>query len=190
MIQYFTLRYWYYKLVLGAIDHKCLLLNSIRFDGCKSIFIYGDKDSKTVIGRNSWLAAKSLTGRKECMLVIGAGSKIGNFNHIFCTSSIIIKNNVLTADKVFISDNLHSYEDVSKPVFKQPIKQMKDVVIGEGAWLGENVCIIGASVGKGSVIGANSVVTKDIPDYCVAIGAPARIIKRYNLEMKRWEMTV
>ena len=48
-------------------------------------------------------------------------------------------------------------------------------------------CIIGASVGKHCVIGANAVVTKDVPDYCVAVGAPAKIIKKYNLKNKKWE---
>lgn len=71
----------------------------------------------------------------------------------------------------------------------QPIKQLNHVRIGEGAWLGENVCIIGASVGKQSVIGANSVVSKDIPDYCVAVGAPAIIVKRYNFDKNQWEKT-
>ena len=95
----------------------------------------------------------------------------------------------MTADKVYISDNLHNYEDINAPVHSQAIKQLNPVIIGEVSWLGENVCIIGASVGKQSVIGANSVVTKDIPDYCVAVGAPAYIIKRYNFETKQWERT-
>jgi acetyltransferase-like isoleucine patch superfamily enzyme len=49
------------------------------------------------------------------------------------------------------------------------------------------VSIIGANVGKNSVIGANSVVTSDIPDYSVAVGAPAKVIKRFNQDTKRWE---
>ncbi|MBK6381297.1 MAG: hypothetical protein IPF72_17125 [Chitinophagaceae bacterium] len=47
--------------------------------------------------------------------------------------------------------------------------------------------MIGASVGKNSVVGANSIVNKDIPDYCVAIGSPAVIIKRYNATTKQWQ---
>lgn len=59
--------------------------------------------------------------------------------------------------------------------------------IGEGSWLGENVCVIGASVGKHCTIGANAVVTKDIPDYSVAVGIPAKVIKQYNFKTQRWE---
>src|SRR5690606_32270085 len=106
----------------------------------------------------------------------------GNFSHLYATGLVDIGNNVLIADKVYISDNLHSYEDVNIPIWKQPIKQLREVRIGNNSWIGENVCIIGANVGNHCVIGANSVVTKDIPDYCIAVGTPAKIIKRYCFE--------
>lgn len=64
----------------------------------------------------------------------------------------------MTADKVYISDNLHSYEDILKSIIKQPIKQINIVLIGDGSWLGENVCIIGANVGKNCVIGAGGLL--------------------------------
>lgn len=181
---YLLLHHWRYKIIFGAINRKCRVFSPLKIDGAKNIFIEG---KYTIIGKQTWLAAKTYNGNSNCRLEIGAGSKIGNFNHIYCTQKIIIEKNVLTADKVYISDNLHSYEDVGRPIFMQPIKQLKLVVIGEGAWLGENVCVIGASVGRGSVVGANSVVTKDIPDYCVAVGSPAKIIKRYNHTTKQWE---
>ncbi|HHQ4611724.1 MULTISPECIES: DapH/DapD/GlmU-related protein [Aeromonas] len=59
--------------------------------------------------------------------------------------------------------------------------------IGDNVWIGEGVSIVGASIGRNSVVGANSVVTHDIPEYSVAVGSPARVIKQYNFEMKRWE---
>jgi acetyltransferase-like isoleucine patch superfamily enzyme len=67
--------------------------------------------------------------------------------------------------------------------------QLKDVCIGDGTWLGENVCVIGCSIGRHCVIGANSVVTRDIPDHCVVVGSPARIVKRYSAEQRRWLRT-
>ena len=93
---------------------------------------------------------------------------------------------MLIADKVYLSDNVHSYENVNLPVIDQPVKQLSAVILKDGCWLGENVCVIGAVIGKNSVVGANSVVTKDIPDYCVAVGSPAVVIKRYNFETKQW----
>jgi acetyltransferase-like isoleucine patch superfamily enzyme len=75
------------------------------------------------------------------------------------------------------------------PVKDQGIIQLAEVSIGDGTWIGENACVIGAKIGKNCVIGANSIVKTDIPDYCVVAGAPAKIIKRYDLRKKTWERT-
>lgn len=139
------------------------------------------------VGFNCSLSAENFTNEKDILLTISDGVCLGNFNHIVCSKKITFQKNVLTSDKVYISDNLHEYNDISLPIIKQPIKQLNAVVIGEGSWIGENVCIIGASIGKNSVIGANSVVTKNIPDYSIAIGAPAKVIKTYNFDIKKWE---
>ena len=90
------------------------------------------------------------------------------------------------ANRIYISDNVHTFADINQPVMDQPVAFKKEVLIGEGAWLGENVCVIGASIGKNSVIGANSVVMKDIPDFCVAVGIPARVIKKFDFATQEW----
>jgi acetyltransferase-like isoleucine patch superfamily enzyme len=186
------------KYGLYARLYRLLGTRSFLFFGKKSnvIFPLNINGKKNIsIGNNvniaykTWLAALPLTGSEKCELIIGDGTNIGNFNHIYATRSIVIGNNVLTADKVYISDNLHGYEDVTVPIMKQPIKQIGNVSIGDGTWLGENVCVIGAKIGKNCVIGSNSVVTKDIPDYCVAVGTPAKIIKRYCFENNKWIQT-
>lgn len=145
--------------------------------------------NNVMIRYKTWLAAWPVTGEKECHLRIGDRVAIGHFCHIYASKSIIIENDVLIADKVYISDNLHSYKDITIPVKDQAVVQNRAVVIGAGSWLGENVCILGAKIGKHCVVGANSVVTKDIPDYCVAAGIPARIIKRYNPKVAKWHKT-
>ena len=155
----------------------------LKIQGKKNIHIH----SNTTIGYKAWLEAGAQTGHTP-YIEVHQGATIGNFNHIYATKSIIIEKNVLTADRVYISDNLHSFENVKIPILKQPIKQISEVVIGEGSWLGEGVCVIGAKIGKGCVIGANAVVTKDIPDYCIAVGIPAKIIKQYNPESEKWEL--
>ncbi len=167
----------------GSLGRGVYIFSPLQIDGAKNIFVGGGVH----IGYKTWLAAQPHTGVEKCSLVIGEGSSLGNFNHIYATRSICIEKKVLTADKVYISDNVHDYHNSEIAVKEQPIVQKNDVRIGEGAWLGENVCVIGASVGKHSVIGANSVVTKDIPDYCVAVGIPAKVIKKYNFETKQWE---
>ena len=75
----------------------------------------------------------------------------------------------------------------SVPIKEQGMRQISNVVIGEGTWIGENVSILGCSIGKQCVIGAGSIVTKDIPDYCVAVGNPAKVIKKYSLVKRKWE---
>ena len=173
-----------YKYRLKSFGKKSYLNSPLKIDGIENIEI-GDN---VFIAYKTWLAAMPLT-REKSKLIIEDGVNIGNFNHIYATQSIIIRKNVLTADKVYISDNLHGYEDINTPIIKQPIVQKNEVEIGEGSWLGENVCVMGASIGKHCVVGANSVVTKDFPDYCVIVGAPAKIIKRYCFEQQKWRKT-
>jgi len=182
---YFRILRLYYKNKCKNFGNKSVILHPLKIDGIENISI----GNNVYIAYKTWLAAMPLTGEEKCELIIGDGTSIGHFNHIYATKSIIIGKNVLIADKVYISDNLHSYEDISVPIIKQKIKQIGTVTIGDGSWLGENVCLIGAKIGKNCVIGANSVVTKDIPDYCVAVGSPASIIKRYCFDKNQWIKT-
>lgn len=176
---------FYYRRVLGKLGRHSYINSALKITGPQNIFI----GNSTYIGYKAWLAGDADNGNGTCKLEIGNHVSIGNFNHIYATQSIIIEDSVLTADKVYISDNLHSYEDIQLPIKSQPVKQIATVVIGSGSWLGENACIIGAKIGKNCVVGANAVVTKDIPDYCVVVGIPAIIIKRYCLESRAWKKT-
>ena len=186
---YLSLRWriWYIinKSKFKQLGKKAFMYKPLSIEGIQNISV----GSNVYIAYKTWLAAMPHTGFKECELIIGDGCIIGNFNHIYATKSIRFGNNVLTADKVYISDNLHGYEDISTPILRQPVKQVGTVTIGENSWIGENVCIMGANIGKHCVIGANSVVTKDIPDFCVVAGAPAKIIKRYSFEKNEWLRT-
>ncbi|MGL6401534.1 acyltransferase [Aeromonas hydrophila] len=142
--------------------------------------------NRVVIRNSSWLLALK-SSDVEPILEIHDDVYIGRYVHIVSTNNVIIKCGVLIADKVYISDNIHQYHDTGIPIKEQPILCKGPVTINEGAWLGENVCVIGASVGKNSVVAANSVVTKDVPDYTVVAGAPARVIKKFNFDSQSWE---
>lgn len=161
---------------------RSIISHPLRIDGAKNISI-GNGCS---IQYKTWLAAMPYTGENP-KLIIEDGCRIGNFNHIYATKSVILHKDVLTADKVYISDNLHRYEDIDVPILKQPILQHGEVEIGEGSWLGENVCVLGAKIGKHCVIGANSVVTRDIPDFSIAVGVPAKVIKKYDFDSNQWK---
>lgn len=174
----------YLKMLLGHVGKRTYIYSPLYLDGSQHIFIGSD----VRVGYKAWLAAVPWTG-ESCSLVIKDNCYIGNFNHIYATKRVVLEKGVMTADKVYISDNLHSYENIHLPIKDQSIIQNGEVVIGEGSWLGENVCVLGAKIGKHCVIGANSVVTKDIPDYCVAVGIPAKIIKHYDFTTQSWRKT-
>ena len=83
---------------------------------------------------------------------------------------------------MYITDCDHEYRNVDIPVIEQGIVQKgQKVSIGEGSYIGINAVIVGnVKIGKHCVIGANSIVNKDVPDFCVAVGCPVKIIKSYN----------
>ena len=87
-----------------------------------------------------------------------------------------------------ISSENHGMDPESeKSYMRQPLVS-KPVSIGDGCWIGEKVCILpGVTIGKKCVIGAGSVVTKSIPDYSIAVGNPAKVVKQYNFETQHWE---
>ena len=170
-----------YKPLFGNIGFKSVIIKPLKINNCKRIFI----ESNVVINDLAWL----MSINKESMLKIAKGTRIGHFAHIVCLNKIVIKENVLIADKVYMSDNTHGYENIQTPIKHQPLKFVGEVEIGKNSWIGENVCIIGCKIGRNSVIGANSVVTKDIPAYCVAAGSPARVVKRYDIEQNIWRKT-
>lgn len=124
----------------------------------------------------------------DCHLFIGEDTIIGPYCHISGTeNNIVIGKKVGIADRVFISTTNHRYDDITKPIKSQGFVSRGDVVIDDECWIGIGSSILsGVNIGKHSVIGANSVVTHDIPPYSVAVGNPARVIKRYNSEKKRW----
>lgn len=107
---------------------------------------------------------------------------------ISAANSIIIGRFVLIAPNVFIADTHHEYQKIGIPIMHQGITTHDDqVTIGDETWVGINTVIIGnVKVGEHCVIGANSVVNKDIPDYCVAVGNPSKIVKTFDVKTRLW----
>ena len=106
--------------------------------------------------------------------------------HLTCAKKIVIGKNTAIAANVTITDVHHPYDDINVPIEKQDII-VKEVIIGEDCKIYNNVVILpGVHIGKHVTIGANSVVTKDVQDYSVAVGIPAKVIKQYDIEKKEW----
>lgn len=167
-----------------------------RCDGFiqRGLFLRGGKyievGKHTRINRNNILTAWPLTDRMP-QLKIGDHCDIGQYNHITCVNKVIIGNGVLTGRWVTITDNAHgntSYTTLRQRPSKRKVVSKGDVVIEDNVWIGDKCTILPCvHIGRGCIIAANSVVTKDVPPYCVAGGNPAKVLKR--VEPSRQEIS-
>ena len=167
----------------------------LRSSICKPIRVSGKKymsiGNRVSILNNARLEAISeYAGVKyHPHLIINDGVTIQQNVHITCANRIEIGENTAIVANVTITDIIHPYTVDDKHLISQPLI-VKPVTIGKYCGIYNNVVInAGVTIGDHVTIGANSVVTNDIPDYCIAVGAPAYIVKRYNFETKQWEKT-
>jgi acetyltransferase-like isoleucine patch superfamily enzyme len=135
----------------------------------------------TMIGQHVALSAGMVPGQvclTDPVVSIGDRCLIGRGSGIVGHLSIEIGDDVWTGHHVYITDQNHGYDDPDRPISQQ-VQPERPVRIGSGSWIGHgSVVLPGATIGCHVVIGANSVVTGEIPDHCVAVGAPARVIRR------------
>jgi acetyltransferase-like isoleucine patch superfamily enzyme len=124
--------------------------------------------------------------RGDARLRIGEGTVIGADLTVTCGSLVDVGPGVLMSARIALLDQLHDYDAWMAPHFLRgeparfnwAMTEARPVIIGEGSWLGINVVVLpGVTIGMGCVVGANSVVTRDLPDYSVAAGAPARVLR-------------
>jgi acetyltransferase-like isoleucine patch superfamily enzyme len=133
------------------------------------------------IWKGARLEAISVNGGGEVKLNIGDDTSIHMYFHCGAAQSVTIGKTVLIAGRVFISDHDHQY-DAADPAAGSRTLRTSAVVIEDGVWIGEGAVILkGVTVGERSVIGANSVVTRDVPPFSVVAGAPARVIKQIDV---------
>ncbi|MCG8700602.1 MAG: acyltransferase, partial [Bacteroidales bacterium] len=118
-------------------------------------------------------------------LTIGEKTRIGIGSVLI--GPVQVGNNIRLAQNVVISGLNHNYQDVSSPICEQGV-ETKPVFIGDNSWIGANAVILpGVFVGKHTVVAAGSVVTKNVPSYCVVAGNPARVIKKFNSLTGTWD---
>jgi acetyltransferase-like isoleucine patch superfamily enzyme len=150
--------------------------------------LYGERyihlGDRVIIGPYGTLSAGVMPGHvpdNDPVITIGDRTLIGKGSGVVGHSSIRIGADVWTGHHVYVTDANHGYEDVSLPPGLQ-FAAPRPVVVEDGAWLGHATIVLpGATIGRHAVIGAGSVVSGTIPDYCVAVGNPARVIRRYVL---------
>lgn len=137
-----------------------------------------------VLGKKSVIEDYSVINNAVGNLVIGNNTRVGIGNTII--GPVTISDNVNIGQNVTISGLNHNYEDPSKAISEQGVSTMP-IKIENDVWIGANSVVLpGVQIGNHSVIGAGSIITKNIPPYSVAVGNPARIIKRYDMDLKEW----
>lgn len=139
------------------------------------------------IGVNTDFAGIKCRSERKARLSIGDNTSIGNNAVITANNNVSIGKNCILSAYVFISDHIHEYADVSKDLNNQPLSEGGKVIIGDNVFIGIKSSIMrNVTIGERVVIGANSVVTKDIPPYTVVAGNPGKVIKRYDFKKKAW----
>ena len=122
------------------------------------------------------------------VIKIGKRVGVGKGTLIYGAKSVNIEDYVMISPYCLISDYDHQYTNTDKPIVNQPLTKIQPVLIKEGSWIGSHTVILsGVTIGKNCVIGAGSVITKNIPDFSVAVGTPARVIKKYDPTTKTWK---
>ncbi|WP_300267136.1 DapH/DapD/GlmU-related protein [uncultured Enterococcus sp.] len=174
-------KYYFKKGNIG----KNVILYKPKFIDRKKDYIYIG-DNSTILNGARIQSFYKITGYKS-KVVVGKNCFFGYNISILAGEDIIIGNGVLIASDVLITSGNHGMNPETEKYYSEQPLVCKKVIIEEGCWIGEKVCILpGVKIGKKSIIGAGSVVTKEIPPYSIAVGSPARVIKRYDFISKCW----
>lgn len=121
---------------------------------------------------------------------IGENCVIGPYNIIMGHGGTHIGNNVIIAPRVSILPVNHNYDDASQPIREQGL-DTQGIVIEDDVWIGAGAILLdGVRVGKGSVVGAGSVITRDVPPYSLVAGSPAKLIKQWSAGERPKDVTI
>ena len=170
----------YIKTLLNSCGEGLSIAPSLAYMGLNNVSIGSNFKAGERLKLRTFAGWNNLKYAPQ--ILIGDNVNIETDCHISAINKVSIGNNVLMASFVYISD--HSHGDVNDsensqlPPLERPLYSKGPIVIEDDVWLGEKVSVLpGVHIGRGAIIGANSVVTKDIPAYAVAVGAPAKVIK-------------
>jgi acetyltransferase-like isoleucine patch superfamily enzyme len=165
-----------------SIDYSC----EIRRSAACQMQI-GDS---VYIAPHAWLTIPERAIDARPRLILEDGCKIGRRCMISAKNLVHLEPNVLLGPSVLITDHSHRFSDSDAPIHAQGLTEGGTVLIERNCWLGFGAAIICTSgdlvVGRNSVIGANSVVTRSVPAFSVVAGNPARVVKRFDPERTAW----
>ena len=171
----FYLRYWFWKIMIHSMGGK--VGRNVKFYG--GVRIVGNAPGAIKIGDDvRILRGVTMSTTPSGKIHIGSGSHLGESTIIFSDIGIQIGDNVIIGPQNIIIDFDHTYASFEIPINQQGVNR-KEVIIEEDVWISSHCVIIrGVRIGKGSVVGAGSVVNKNVPPYSVVGGVPIRVIKK------------
>jgi lipopolysaccharide O-acetyltransferase len=158
-----------------SFGRRSVIEPPVRIEGESRISL----GSRVFVGQGSWLRVQDGPdglGR----ISIGDDCSLTGMCALSSASSIRIGARVLMARNIYVADHRHAFTDAGQAVLDQGIEQVEPVEIADGVWLGQNVVVgPGVTIGRGAVVGANSVVLDDVPEFAVAVGSPAQVVRTF-----------
>lgn len=144
---------------------------------------------RTVIGKYSWLSTISEYANEKFQprLTFGSDVYVGRYVCIVAVKNMVIGDGCVLSEHVYISDNSHGLSPDAGLIMQQKLSHKADVRLGNHCFIGYRACILpGVQLGERCVVGSNSVVTRSFPAYSMVAGIPAKLIKTYSMEKRRW----
>ena len=170
-----------YKIFFGKFEFPSYIGKPIYIKNFKQIFI----GKQVRIFPNSRIECIG----EDAKIIIHDNVSIGHNLHLTALSTLEISKNCTISSNVLITDNQHTYLEIGRHIMNQK-SIVKKTFIGENCFIGTGAVIdSGTILGKQCIVGANAVVSGLYPDCCVIVGAPGRIIKRYDVNTKEWKKT-
>jgi acetyltransferase-like isoleucine patch superfamily enzyme len=172
---WYLVRYW--RLLRFRLANPHIVLRGMVFLGRRTEIHCRPGYGRLEIGRWVHIGDGNAIRCHEGSLRIGDKAVFGRENTVNCYLDIEIGAGTLVADWVYICDFDHVISDVHRPIKDQGIVKTP-VRVGPDCWLGAKVSVLrGTTIGRGCVLGAHAVVRGDVPDYSIAVGAPARVVR-------------
>lgn len=149
--------------------------DDVRF--LRGAMVYADAKGKIILHNHAVVCRYAVLQSLGGDISIGENSMIGDFCNLFGHSRLYIGRDVMVASGARIVPQRHTFESLETPIKDQPCESA-GIEIGDDVWIGTNVVILdGVRIGNGSVIGAGSVVTESVPEFSVAVGIPAKVVR-------------